>query len=213
MNTTTVHPTALVPNHHADHPGFGGVSGLIAALSFNIGREDDADLAVRLAGVTASDDVVDIGCGPGVAARRAAAAGASSVIGIDPAPVMLRIGRLTPHRHGRARLRYIEGTAESLPLADRSASVVWSLATVHHWHDIVLGLAEVRRVLRPGGTFLAIERRVKPGATGHRSHGWIDDQAHALADLAQDVGLTGTEVEQHRSGQRTVLSVLARAPG
>jgi SAM-dependent methyltransferase len=212
MNTVIDHPTPLVPNHHADHPGFGGVKGLVAAIGFNIGRDGDADLAVRLAGVTASDDVVDIGCGPGVAVRRAAAAGALSVIGIDPAPVMLRVGRVTPRRPSRAWVRYFEGAAESLPLADRSASVVWSLATVHHWRDISAGLAEVRRVLRSGGRFLAIERRVNPGATGHGSHGWTDDQAEAFADAARDAGLTGIDVGQHRTAQRTVLTVLAHEP-
>jgi hypothetical protein len=66
MTTTTPPTTPLVPNHHADQPGFQGVSGLVAAIGFNIGRDGDAELAVRLAGVTAGDDVVDIGCGPGV---------------------------------------------------------------------------------------------------------------------------------------------------
>jgi ubiquinone/menaquinone biosynthesis C-methylase UbiE len=49
---------------------------------------------------------------------------------------------------------------------------------VHHWHDLDAGLAEVRRVLRPSGRFLAIERQVEPGATGLASHGWTAEQAH-----------------------------------
>ena len=45
-----------------------------------------ADLTVGLA----VDQVVDLGCGPGVAAREAARRGAR-VTGVDPAPVMLRL--------------------------------------------------------------------------------------------------------------------------
>jgi ubiquinone/menaquinone biosynthesis C-methylase UbiE len=209
--TTTIH-SDLAPNHHADHPGFQGVSGLVAAIGFNVGRDGDADLAIRVAGVTAADDVVDIGCGPGVAARRAAAAGAASVVGVDPAAVMLRVARLTPGPRGRAKVRYLEAAAESLPLPDGSASVVWSLATVHHWGDIERGLAEVRRVLRPGGRFLAIERRVERGATGHASHGWIDEQADLFADRCEDTGFTSVTVERHDTARRTVLTVLAVKP-
>ena len=34
---------------------------------------------------------------------------------------------------------------------DDSASVVWSIATVHHWRDLDAGLRELRRILRAGG--------------------------------------------------------------
>ena len=98
MTMTGPPDMALPPNHHAHHPGFSGVGGLVAALGFNIGRRADAELAVRLTGVGHGDHVVDIGCGPGVAARRAAAAGATEVVGIDPAAVMLNVARLTPRR-------------------------------------------------------------------------------------------------------------------
>ena len=54
-----------VPNHHRDHPGFSGLAGLVAALSMIIGRDRDAELAVRLSGIGPGDVVVDVGCGPG----------------------------------------------------------------------------------------------------------------------------------------------------
>lgn len=206
--------TALPPNHHAHHPGFSGFGGAVAAIGFTIGRGAAADLAVELTGVGPGDDVVDIGCGPGVAVRRAAAGGASSAVGVDPAAVMLRVGRLVT-RAGRRRIRravrYLDGTAESLPLPDGSASVVWSLATVHHWQDVDAGLAEVRRVLRPEGRFLAVERRTVPGATGLASHGWTDDQADAFADRCRAAGLTAPTVAHHRPARSHVLSVLAHS--
>ena len=205
-------PTSLAPNHHGDHPGFAGLGGLMAALSFSVGRRPDADLAVRLASVGAGDRVVDIGCGPGVAMRRAAAAGAASVIGVDPAAVMLRVGRVSSvFRARRAHLRFVEGAAEALPLEDASATVVWSLSTVHHWRDVELGLHEVRRVLLPGGRLLAIERRVKPGASGHASHGWTDGQAERFAAACESAGLEEVAVARHQTS-RQVLTVLAHAP-
>jgi len=167
------------PNHHADHPGFAGVTGLLAALSMAFGRKSDARLAVRLSDLRAGDTVVDIGCGPGVAARYAERQGAT-VTGIDPAPVMLRVARLRT-RHP-TRVRYVEGVAEEIPLRDRSASIIWSISTVHHWRDIDSGLREAHRVLLPGGRLVAIERQSKPGASGHASHGWNEDQAKLSPD-------------------------------
>lgn len=210
--STSTERDVLAPNHHAHHPGFSGIGGLAAAATFSVGRRPAADLAVDLAGVGHGDDLVDIGCGPGVAMRRAAAAGAASVTGVDPAPVMLRVGRLLSRLHvgGSSVVRYVEGTAEALPLADGSASVAWSLSTVHHWRDLDLGLAEARRVLRPSGRLLVIERQVEPGATGHASHGWTRGQAELFAEMCAAAGFSGVEVGEHRAAERRLLWILAR---
>ena len=205
-------PASLPPNHHSDHAGFRGFSGLMAALTFSVGRRPDADLAIRLVSIRGGDRLVDIGCGPGVAMRRAAAAGARSVVGVDPATVMLRVGRVSSvfRSHG-ADVRFVVGAAESLPLDDRSATVVWSLSTVHHWRDVERGLHEVRRVLVPGGRLLAIEKRVMPGATGLSSHGWTDAQAEGFASACESAGFIEPTVARHQTS-RPVLIVLARAP-
>jgi ubiquinone/menaquinone biosynthesis C-methylase UbiE len=196
------------PNHHADYPGFAGVAGFVAALSMVFGRRADAQLAVRLSGMEPSDSVVDLGCGPGVAVRYAARLGAS-VCGIDPAPVMLRVARLLTRP--RAKVQYVEGAAETVPLSDGSASVVWSIAAVHHWSDIDAALLETRRVLLFGGRLVAMERRAQPGARGHRSHGWTDEQAMVFADRCREHRFADVHVERATIGRRSTVSVIARA--
>lgn len=196
--------TTATPNHHADHPGFSGVGGLFAALCFTVGRGAQADLAIELAGVGPDDDVVDVGCGPGVAVRRAAGL-ARSVVGVDPAPVMLRVARAL----GGPSRRYLQGAAEALPLPDESATVLWSLATVHHWQDLDAGLREARRVLRSPGRLLAIERRIEPGASGIASHGWTDHHAQRFAELCRTAGFVDVEIGRHRPGRGEVLAVRA----
>jgi len=198
-----------VPNHHADYPGFAGITGLLAATSMAIGRQGDARLAERLSHLHAGDSVVDVGCGPGAAARRAARL-ATSVIGVDPAPVMLRVARLLTNSSGT--VRYAAGTAEALPLPDHCASVLWTIASVHHWADLDAALSEAGRVLKPEGRLVAIERRTRPGAPGHGSHGWTDEQATAFAALCRQHGFIDTEVDRHQTGRRCTLSVTASTP-
>ena len=199
-----------VPNHHADHPGFAGPVALLAAAGMVLRGKADARLAERLSELTANDSVADIGCGPGTAARRAATLGAS-VVGGDPAPVMLSLAHLLTRRSAHP-VRYTQGTAEALPLPGSSVSVVWSIAAVHHWADLDAGLREARRVLKPGGRLVAIERLTRPGATGLASHGWTPGQASAFADRCGAHGFTGARTDQHRDGRRTTVSVTATAP-
>jgi ubiquinone/menaquinone biosynthesis C-methylase UbiE len=193
----------LVPNHHAEHSPFSGVLGVVAALSMIAGRENDARLADKLSRLAPGEVVVDIGCGPGAAVRRAARLGATA-IGVDPAPVMLRAARLLTRATPAVSFR--RGSAEALPVRDAQAQVVWSIATVHHWRDIDAGLREVRRVLVPGGRFVAIERRTRPDAHGHASHGWTDEQGAAFAACCEQHGFTDVRVEV-----RSKVSVVARS--
>lgn len=206
---TAEEPAALAPNHHGDHPGFSGITGLLAGLTMVLGRKRTARLACDLAAVTADDHVVDVGCGPGAAAREAARRGAE-VTGVDPASVMLGMARRLTF--GDLSVTWTQGAAEDLPLSDGAATVVWSLATVHHWLLLDEGLAEARRVLKPGGRFLAIERKARPGAKGLASHGWTRDQADAFAERCRDAGFTDVTVARHKPGWVPQLSVLAIRP-
>jgi ubiquinone/menaquinone biosynthesis C-methylase UbiE len=203
----TAEQTTCVPNHHAHYPGFAGLTGLLAALSM-IGREGDAKLVEELGGLRPEDTVLDIGCGPGTAVRRAARLGATAT-GVDPAPVMLQVARLLTR--SPERVRYLAGAAETLPLPDSSVSVVWAIASVHHWADLDAGLREARRVLRKGGRLVAVERRTQPGARGHASHGWTDEQTRAFGERCLQHGFADPQVGRQSTGRRTTMSVTVSA--
>jgi ubiquinone/menaquinone biosynthesis C-methylase UbiE len=193
-------------NHHADHPGVAGPMGLFIALIILLVSRARSRLVADLAALSSSDHVVDIGCGPGNSVRAAARRGAR-VTGVDPATLMLRLARIVTR--DRARVTWLRGSAENLPVPEQSATVVWSVATVHHWADVTAGLAEVRRVLSPGGRFLVIERRVRPGATGLASHGWTDQQANSFADCCRSAGLDDVHIETMKGGRHTLQVVKA----
>jgi ubiquinone/menaquinone biosynthesis C-methylase UbiE len=202
MNTSPARPV----NHHADHPGFGGVTGLLAGLVMLITGRRRARFAVDLASLSDTDHVVDVGCGPGNSVRMAGRCGAH-VIGVDPAPVMLRLARTCTSEH--VPVRWSQGTAEELPVPDGWANVVWSIATVHHWRNVTAGLAEVRRVLASGGKFLAIERQVRADATGLASHGWTEDQAQSFAAQCRSAGFDAARVDRRSRARHVVWVVQA----
>ena len=197
----------MAVNHHADHPGFAGVTGSIYAAAFLLTGRANARLAAELTEISPEDHVVDIGCGPGNAVRTAARRGARAT-GIDPSRSMLRVARISTRDH---RVQWAKGGAETLPLPDGSATIVWALATVHHWRDVPEGLAEIHRVLAPGGRLLAIERQCQPGATGFASHGWTTDQAESFAALCRSTGFVDVTVASRKSS-RPVWAVAGTRP-
>lgn len=109
---------------------------------------------VDVAALTETDIVLVLGPGPGVGLR-AAAERARHTTGIDPSEDMLRacVDRCRDLVHaGKVGVR--NGSAESTGANDAAFDVVLSVNNIQLWDDLATGLAEVWRVLRPGGRFV-----------------------------------------------------------
>ena len=104
---------------------------------------------------TGGEVVVDVGCGNGLYLKRLArAARARSLCGLDLSTGMLRsVQRRWPADAPVPPL--VNADAEGLPFADAAADVVLAMHMLYHVPDIPQAVAELRRVLRPGGTLLA----------------------------------------------------------
>lgn len=189
---------------------------ILMTVSMTVVRGTVAHAVVDASGVTAGDRVVDVGCGPGTAARLAVRRGAV-VTGVDPVPLALRLARafdtlgrargaLAPGRGalGPARgARWLAGHAEALPLPDGEATLVWAISSLHHWEDVPAGLAEVRRVLRPGGRVVLAERLVeRPHA-----HALTSRQIDEVSRQVADAGFADVRTETRRAGRRTMALV------
>jgi SAM-dependent methyltransferase len=109
------------------------------------------DAFVRLSGLSAGARVVDLGCGSGVFTNILQRRG-YRCSGVDLSPKLIAIARSQ-----YSGIDFQEGDIEQLPFADASFDGVLLSGVVHHLPDLSRCAAEVFRILRPSGTFVAFD--------------------------------------------------------
>jgi ubiquinone/menaquinone biosynthesis C-methylase UbiE len=134
---------------------------------FTLGRERRLrEKMLRLAALRSGEHILDIGCGTGtlaiMAKRRVGGRGA--VHGIDASPEMVEHARMKAKRAG-VDITFTAAPAQALPLPDQSIDIVTSTLMLHHLPRKARPhiVREIKRVLKPGGRFLAIDF-IKPSS-------------------------------------------------
>ena len=151
-------------------------------------------------GGRAGTAVLDLATGTGDLALAAAAQGAV-VVGLDLAPRMIRLARAKP---GAGAVRFLVGDMTSLPLPPASVDVVTTSYGLRNVPDLDRAIAEIARVLRPGGRFLSLDFE-KPAHAGWR---------RAYFAYLSVVGATvGTLFHGDPDTYRYIPASLARYPG
>ena len=112
--------------------------------------------------------VLDVGCGDGQVARLARTVGAEIVVGVDPTWNQIQVAA---ERGGGPA--YARAGAAALPFASASFDAVVACLVFEHIRDVDEAIAEVARVLAPGGAFLFFLNHPLIQIPGS---GWIDDQ-------------------------------------
>jgi ubiquinone/menaquinone biosynthesis C-methylase UbiE len=94
--------------------------------------------------------VLDVGCGTGQLLRRARPCYPNAELaGVDLAGQMVATARaITPTK---LAVRYVHGRAECLPFTDDVFDLVFTTLSLRHWTNPAAGIAEIGRVLTPGG--------------------------------------------------------------
>ena len=113
-------------------------------------------LTVDKALIQPGDSVLDVGCGTGeVTLPAKTRAKDGKVYGIDPAPEMIAVAQKKA-AHKKLEIDFRVGVIESLPFPDATIDVVTSSLMMHHLSEALKarGLAEIYRVLKPGGRLL-----------------------------------------------------------
>lgn len=121
----------------------------------------------------ASGDVLELGCGGGINMAFYDPAKINSFSGVDPSPALLDASRAAAQAKGMtADIR--AGIGEALPFDDArfdTVAITFTLCSVHSPAQV---LAEMRRVLRPGGKILFLEHGKAPDADVQKWQGRIE---------------------------------------
>ncbi len=160
--------------------------------------------------------VVDLGAGLGPAS--VAAIGlvgpTGRVIAVDPSRTMRAVLRLRCLAHrGLRAVEVGDGAAESLPVEAHSVDALWSVNATHHFADLDRFVAELSRVLGPGGRVVLVEEdlnhpdRPVTQVAGQGHHGPHAVDVDALRERFRSAGLTDTS-STHRTVAGTPAIVI-----
>lgn len=170
--------------------------------------------------------ILDLGCGTGaMALALARAVPSATVIGVDGDPDVLGRAQAKARVEG-VELELHEALADRLPITDASVECVVSTLVFHHLSPSVKrdALAEVRRVLVPGGQLLICDvgRASDPLMRAaffavQLLDGFANTRAHARGELPKSVSGAGftavTVLDRYRTGGGTLELIEARSPG
>ncbi len=175
---------------------------LMDAFWFHGQGRELRDRAAALAGIRSGEHVLDVGCGTGTlaleAARRVGSAG--RVVGIDPSAE--QIGRARAKAAGcHLPVSFQVAVIEQLTFPDETFDVVLSTLMMHHLPDALKrrGLAEIARVLKPGGRLVIADftRRQERRGRAARFHAG-GSRVGDLAALVKAAGFSRVETEELR---------------
>jgi SAM-dependent methyltransferase len=112
-----------------------------------------ARVASEMATAFPRSSVLEVGSGPGrLAVSLAREAPGLTLTGVDISGAMVeRAARRAASAGLSEKVRFEVGDVAALPLSDEEFDAVVSTLSLHHWSDPTSGLAEIHRVLKPGG--------------------------------------------------------------
>jgi SAM-dependent methyltransferase len=130
-----------------------GLAGRLVGRLMRIANRQPTRLAIDALAIQPGEDVLDLGCGPGqAAAQMLPLARPGRVCGMDQSAVMIDQARhLNREAVRTGEARFDVAGFDALPFPDGSFDAVLASNVMYFWHDTAPVLAEIRRVLRPGG--------------------------------------------------------------
>ncbi len=154
--------------------------------------------------------LLEIGIGTGALLIELAAR-AANVIGVDHSPAMLEEARRRLANDGVSSVELRLGEMSHLPLSDGSVGCVVANMVLHHAADPAAVLAEIRRVLVPGGVLLLADlaRHEREAAREQLADQWLGFEENELTDWLKLAGfaVVTTELVAADPGQESVLLV------
>jgi SAM-dependent methyltransferase len=161
--------------------------------------EEEKRLTIEMLAISPGDRIVDVGCGPGNYTRDLAdASGTGLVVGIDASEAMVAAAA---RRSGGANLAYLRADACALPFEDGTFDAACSVGVIHMIEKPMQALAEIVRVLAPGGRLVVVASCAPPGQAG-RVRGGVTVFTHdELTNALRERGLVRIDQRVVSRGQ------------
>ncbi len=155
---------------------------------------------IDLAAPASGENVLDVGCGTGtLAIAMKPRIGAGEVHGIDASPEMIEVAKEKAAK-AASDVDFQVALIEAIPFPDASFDLVTSSLMLHHLPDDLKrkGLAEIRRVLKPGGRLVAMDFAANShGPIGHLlsifGHSRGEPIVDMLTPMLKDAGFADVE--------------------
>lgn len=133
-----------------------GILGVYIGEKMGKQHRPETEWTIDLLSPHQEDHILELGCGAGYAIKLINEKFNVNVIaGLDISKTVIQSARIRNRKEiASGKVRLIQGNVKHLPIDDNSFSKVFSIQSIYFWDDISETIAEIYRVMKPGGTIL-----------------------------------------------------------
>lgn len=192
-----------------------GLGGRLMVSMMNLGHNALANWGLRFLDLPKDAKVLDVGCGGGANIKKMLKKCPQGIVkGVDYSPVSVeKAKKVNAQAVASYRCVVWQGSVTKIIFATSWFDFVTAFETVYFWPDMAKSLAEVRRVLKPGGTFLICN---ECGGDNPKDEKWTEKidgmriyKDTELQALLEQAGFC--DVQTHKN-PRGWLCIMARKP-
>ena len=175
-----------------------GFFGRLVGMMMNKGNDDMYRFTLERLSLTAQDNILEIGFGNGkYLAQLARQGGGAKLAGIDYSKTMVKQAM----KRNRAFImeglvEIMRGSSDNLPYDTAAFTKVFTVNTIYFWSDPMADLAEIRRILQPGGTlWLVFRSKSKMEKLSFTKHGFQLYEPSEVMSLVKKAGFSDVRLE------------------
>ena len=144
-----------------------------------------------VSGAGEDSEVADVGTGTGFVAAGISAR-VRRVLAVDNSPAMLDVARKNISELGIANVDLLEGDVRALPLDSGSVDAAFANMVLHHTEDPAAMLAEMARIVKPGGVVAIVDEVEHPFRWMREEHAdvWLGFEEGQVEGFFRAAGLT-----------------------